>query len=1288
MDISFVYRKLRRSVAGFTILAMLTSFVSFTGVAQAATCSFPDVDEDHWAIDYICDLVAQEVISGYENGEFGPEDSLTRGELAKIAVLAFLGEEEIDTEYDAGFLDVGDEWFADYVNTAAKHGIVGGYTDAEGDPTGYYGPFDHVNRAAAAKILVGAAGLLTDTTGAPHFDDVEEGTWYYDFVETAYNNTILDGYEDGTYGPADDVTRAQISKMSVNAQNPVTRPQEEEPDPDENDDDDGVGVLTLEVISGDGGTVPKSATAVPMLGLELMAEDDDMTFNSLVVDREGVGSTNDFSNLYFYHDAERIGSGHSISSDTNEATFNSLGVSVEDGDTEVVWIKADISSSATASNENFLSVESEDAVEVSGGDVDGDFPLDGPVYNIGGSTAGTITIEKNSTVSSPTIGETDAEIADFKLSATSEDMTLEQLALTFKGTIAAEGGANFKLLQNGEVLAETDTVSGNEIFTFVLDTPYEIENGDTRVFTVTAEITSSADPSDTIQVYLDESTDLVAVGDVYGYGATVTSTAYDNSAADGTDANHSTVQGGQFTVAFNGPPVFNFPANADDLSFLDLTFTAGRDVEVRQLTFTIAATGSGLVDADGATANYTDIKLVDSTSGSTLMGPKELSVSGSDSSQSLVFTDSWYLDAGETVDASLTMNVANETTLDDTPSVVTVTMAAISTTEGVKDSGTGEFLTDIVPGTSIVGYGHTAQDASLSVAVASSPVSDTIVKGTAEASLAAFNFTAGAASDVVITKIQPTVDFSLEDSGAAGTWSTSGSTGSTTYAKDLVTTLYLYDENGDQIGTAEAVPNAGKPTFDGFELTVPAGETITVTVKGDIATTAPAEGTTDVVGVDIEATGDVTAEDMDNNTVTLSAAEPNGSTDTNATTVAMTISSGGSIVVSDPASQENDKLVSAGDTEVFVGRMKVKATDEDFNVTKVALYVTNSGSEDSVAKLKIKYPTDLAAPTTLDGSKEVTMSGTAVTFDNLDFMVPRDNDNVVFEVYANVNSHADDGGAADTGDNLQVTLYPYDTAFEATGEGSGVTKDGDDSSVIAAAGVSTNKPYVFKSTPSVALSGTTAGTLVTGSQKEVYRFAVTADNNGDIALLQLKLDVSSSGIATDSTGLGGVATSNARGQTNVGIWEMFEVSGGSVQFSEKVGSGEYVHSGTFYEGGEEVYMEVYDDITNWAAGSGAFERVSSNTTQTYAVTTTLTDDGTNNTNSISVRIANDSAADHNNTAVATVGTPLAGDLISAGFVWSDRPNASSFGTSAAMWHNGYKVVGLPTSYVSYTADAS
>ena len=60
-------------------------------------------------------------------------------------------------------------------------------------------------------------------------------------------------------------------------------------------------------------------------------------------------------------------------------------------------------------------------------------------------------------------------------------------------------------------------------------------------------------------------------------------------------------------------------------------------------------------------------------------------------------------------------------------------------------------------------------------------------------------FTAGSASDVDVTKLLPTVNFCTHDCTTAGMWVATGSSG-TFYAKNDVSTLYLYDEDGNQLG--------------------------------------------------------------------------------------------------------------------------------------------------------------------------------------------------------------------------------------------------------------------------------------------------------------------------------------------------------------------------------------------------------------------------------------------------------------------------------------------------------
>jgi hypothetical protein len=83
---------------------------------------------------------------------------------------------------------------------------------------GSFRPTNNTTRAQLSKIIVQAEGWLYDLTGAPHFSDVPPDNPFYVYVETAYNRGVISGYEGGTFRPNADVTRAQLCKIVVLAE--------------------------------------------------------------------------------------------------------------------------------------------------------------------------------------------------------------------------------------------------------------------------------------------------------------------------------------------------------------------------------------------------------------------------------------------------------------------------------------------------------------------------------------------------------------------------------------------------------------------------------------------------------------------------------------------------------------------------------------------------------------------------------------------------------------------------------------------------------------------------------------------------------------------------------------------------------------------------------------------------------------------------------------------------------------------------------------------------------------
>ncbi len=148
--------------------------------------SFPDVNADDWFNVTVSSLANMNVISGYEDGTFRPNEPITRAELAAMAGRFY---EAFDAEYEEGtFLDVeGDEWFADAIAAAAELGILGGY------PDGTVRPNNNITRAETCAIV---NRVLERRPHDEHLGDVDDmrtwpdnlpGAWYYADMQEATN---------------------------------------------------------------------------------------------------------------------------------------------------------------------------------------------------------------------------------------------------------------------------------------------------------------------------------------------------------------------------------------------------------------------------------------------------------------------------------------------------------------------------------------------------------------------------------------------------------------------------------------------------------------------------------------------------------------------------------------------------------------------------------------------------------------------------------------------------------------------------------------------------------------------------------------------------------------------------------------------------------------------------------------------------------------------------------------------------------------------------------------------
>lgn len=86
---------------------------------------------------------------------------------------------------------------------------------ASGYDDGTFRPYNNSTRAQFAKMVVLASQWPLLDPEVSTFSDVAPGSTFYTYVETAAAHGVISGYDDGTFRPGNNVTRGQVSKMIV-----------------------------------------------------------------------------------------------------------------------------------------------------------------------------------------------------------------------------------------------------------------------------------------------------------------------------------------------------------------------------------------------------------------------------------------------------------------------------------------------------------------------------------------------------------------------------------------------------------------------------------------------------------------------------------------------------------------------------------------------------------------------------------------------------------------------------------------------------------------------------------------------------------------------------------------------------------------------------------------------------------------------------------------------------------------------------------------------------------------
>lgn len=190
-------RKLIRSVLGVTGALLLSS--TMTSAVYANQPGFADVNYTDWHVGYVLTLAELDLVRGYEDSTFRPNDTISKAEFVVVAMKAQ------HYEYEAA---TGEHWAMNYIRGAEAMDAI---DPCAGEREVLNGA---INRAEAARILVRTKDIkLVSVVEAEipfvDFDEIPE--IFQPYVLTAYEEGWLSGYPDGTFRPHHSITRAEAT---------------------------------------------------------------------------------------------------------------------------------------------------------------------------------------------------------------------------------------------------------------------------------------------------------------------------------------------------------------------------------------------------------------------------------------------------------------------------------------------------------------------------------------------------------------------------------------------------------------------------------------------------------------------------------------------------------------------------------------------------------------------------------------------------------------------------------------------------------------------------------------------------------------------------------------------------------------------------------------------------------------------------------------------------------------------------------------------------------------------
>ena len=186
---------LKKLIASACAVALTVSTVAFAS-------SYSDVTEDSAYYEAVESLSKLGIVTGYEDGTYKPEETVTRAEMAALIARIQGYEETAKANANTVFTDVPSEnWASGYIAQATNQGIINGYGD------GTFGPDDPVLYEQAVKMIMATLGYT------PYA--VNNGDYPTGYLAAASRYEVTKGVSNAVIGSG--ANRGTIAQLLANA---------------------------------------------------------------------------------------------------------------------------------------------------------------------------------------------------------------------------------------------------------------------------------------------------------------------------------------------------------------------------------------------------------------------------------------------------------------------------------------------------------------------------------------------------------------------------------------------------------------------------------------------------------------------------------------------------------------------------------------------------------------------------------------------------------------------------------------------------------------------------------------------------------------------------------------------------------------------------------------------------------------------------------------------------------------------------------------------------------------